>query len=341
MLKIYNTRHQFLTLLDQEIKDIYTTDTLETGQRTLSFKIACKEQYFQFLDEENYVETDDYSYIIKEINSKDNKFIEVFCSANIEDIKGSVFLVFDCYDKNLQQGYEYCISQSPGWSVNYHSEDHTKITYQEPYINAYDMLRRIAEDYGQELWFDTKNKQVHIYDTMGVEFGAYYSNELHLKQLKVTGHTYDYATVLYPIGKDGLTISNINNGKDYIEDYRYSNKYIQKLFIDDTIEVPELLMQKAQEELDRIAMPQTSYKLYVSSVGDNISIGDNIIIVDDIKKIKQTQRVVKITRYPKAPEKSTLEISNLMSNFFNMYIKGEKRIDRNVKYVRSLIDAME
>lgn len=341
MIKLYNTNHQFLMLLDKELNDIHTTDTLETGQRTLSFKVACKEEYFQSLKEENYVETDDYSYVIKEINSRDNKFIEVFCSANIENIKGSVFLVFDCYNKNLQQGYEYCISQSSGWTVNYHSEDRTKITYQEPYINAYDMLRRIAADYGQELWFDTKNKQLHVYDQMGVDFGAYYSNEIYLQQLKVAGNTYDYATVLYPIGKDGLTITNINNGKNYIEDYRYSNKYIQKMFIDETIEIPELLMQKAQEELDRIAIPQTSYKLSVSQIGDTVGIGDNIIIVDDIKKIKQTQRVVKIVRYPKAPEKSTLEVSNLMSNFFNMYIKGEKRADRNVKYVRSLIDAMQ
>jgi len=48
---------------------------------------------------------------------------------------------------------------------------------------------------------------------MGKDFGAYYSNELKLKNLKKQSSTYDYATVLIPIGKDGLTIMDINNGK--------------------------------------------------------------------------------------------------------------------------------
>jgi hypothetical protein len=43
------------------------------------------------------------------------------------------------------------------------------------------MLRQIAYDYAQELWFDTKNKVLHIYDKMGQDLGAYYSNELRLK----------------------------------------------------------------------------------------------------------------------------------------------------------------
>lgn len=340
MLKIYDTQHNFLVLLDQSLNNVYTTDTLETGQRMLCFQVPCTEEYFNYIQEENYVETADYSYVIKEIKCETNKYITVYCSANIEEIKGSIFLAFDLFRLNLEQGYTYCLGNT-SWDVVYHSTNRTAITYQEPNVNAYDMLRRIAEDYGQELWFDTKNKKMHVYDRMGKLFGAYYSNELHLKQLKIYGHTYDYATVLYPFGKDGLTIRTVNNGLDYIENYAYSNKFIQKIWIDESIEVPELLMQAAQQHLEEISQPKTSYKLLVSEVGDDVGLGDNIIIVDNIRKIKQTQRVVKIIRYPKAPEKSTLEINNLMSNFYNMYIKGQKREERNINYIRSLIDNLE
>ena len=51
---------------------------------------------------------------------------------------------------------------------------------------------------------------------MGQSLGVFYSNELRLKEVKKYSNTYDYATVLYPFGKDGLTIANVNNGKTYL-----------------------------------------------------------------------------------------------------------------------------
>ena len=340
MLKIYDINHHFLALLDANINNIYTTDTLSTGQRTLCFEVPCDETYINYIDEENYVETEDYNYIIKEIKSNNNKYITVYCSADVEQIKGKVFLYFDCYDKNLQQGYAYCLSGTD-WTVNYHSNDRTRITYQEPNVCAYDMIRQIADDYGQEIWFDTKRKELNVYPKMGSNLGVYYSNELKLKQLKKNSNTYDYATVLYPFGKNGLTISNINNGKDYLENYSYTNKYLQKIWVDETIEVPEILKKKATDYLNEIAQPKASYQLLVSEIGDNVNIGDEITLVDKIKMIKQVQRVVKIVRYPNAPEKSKLEISNLMSNFYDMFLKGKKRTDNDIKYVRALLDEME
>lgn len=340
MLKIYDTNRHFLTLLDSNINNIYTTDTLSTGQRTLCFEVPCDETYINYIDEENYVETNDYSYVIKEIKGTNNKFITVYCSANIEAIKGFIFLHFDCYDKNLQQGYEYCLAGTD-WTVDYHSNDRTRITYQEPNVNAYDMIQTIAADYGQEVWFDTKNKVLNVYPKMGQSLGVFYSNELRLKEVKKYSNTYDYATVLYPFGKDGLTIANVNNGKTYLEDYSYTSKYLQAVWVDETIEIPEILKKKATEHLEEIAQPKASYQLLVSQIGDEVGIGDEIILVDKIKQIKQTQRVVKIVRYPQAPEKSKIEINNLTSNFYNMFLKGQKRTDNDIKYVRSLLAELE
>jgi phage minor structural protein len=105
---------------------------------------------------------------------------------------------------------------------------------------------------------------------MGVQFGAYYSNELSLRNLVKQSSSYDYATILYPIGKNGLTIANINNGKDYLEDYTYSNKAIEKYFVDEDIEVAELLKMKAEEYLAEVSIPKASYKLSLAQLGDNV-----------------------------------------------------------------------
>jgi phage minor structural protein len=92
-----------------------------------------------------------------------------------------------------------------------------------------------------------------VYDKMGINLGAYYSNELKLKNLNKQSSTYDYATVLFPIGKDGLTIANINNGKSYIENFTYTDKYIEKIWINEDYDVAERLKAAAEIYLDSIA----------------------------------------------------------------------------------------
>ena len=57
MIKIYNTDHKFLALLDKSFKDVFITETLDTGLKDLTFKVPCQEEYLELIEEENYVET--------------------------------------------------------------------------------------------------------------------------------------------------------------------------------------------------------------------------------------------------------------------------------------------
>lgn len=338
MIKIYDSNHNFLKLLPS-CKDIYTTEILSTGLKTLCFQVPCKEEFFEIIQEEHYVETADYSYIIKELILEDNNFVEVRCSANIEELTGRVFPAFDCLQMSLSQIYEYCLSKSE-WSLEYLSADRSVATYQLPHTTGYEMIKQVAEDYGQELWFDTKHKVLCVYDKMGAEFGAYFSNELNLKRLTKQSSSYDYATVIFPLGKNGLTIANVNNGKDYLENYDYSDKTIEKYFIDEDIEVAELLKMKAEEYLANVCVPRASYKLQLASLGDDVKLGDVIYLVDKIKKIKQKQRVVKITRYLREPERSSVEISNLQIDFARDFVQGQKEMKKEIAYLRKLYDEL-
>lgn len=334
MIKIYDSNHNFLRLLPS-CRNIYTTEMLSTGLKTLCFQVPCKDEFFEIIQEENYVETADYSYVIKELILEDNDFMEVRCSANIEQLTGRVFQVFDCLQMNLEQAYEYCLSKSD-WKLDYQSEDRSVATYQLPYTTGYEMIKQIATDYGQELWFDTKHKVLRVYDSMGAEFGAYFSNELNLKRLTKQSSTYDYATVILPLGKNGLTIANVNGGKDYLEDYTYTNKTIEKYFIDEDIDVAEILKMKAEEYLANACVPRASYKLQLASLGDGVGLGDVIYLVDKIKRIKQKQRVVKIVRYLREPERSSVEISNLQIDFARTFIEGQKEVKKEIAYLRKL-----
>lgn len=334
MIKIYDSNHNFLKLLPS-CKDIYTTELLSTGLKTLCFQVPCQDEFFEIIQEENYVETADYSYIIKELILEDNDFMEVRCSANIEDLTGRIFPVFDCLEMSLAQIYQYCLSKSE-WVLDYQSIDRSIATYQLPHTTGYEMIKQIAEDYGQEVWFDTKHKVLRVYDEMGSEFGAYFSNELNLKQLIKQSSTYDYATVIFPLGKNGLTIANVNNGREYLEDYSYSNKAIEKYFIDEDIEVAEILKMKAEEYLANSCVPRASYKLQLASLGDDVALGDVIYLVDKIKRIKQKQRVVKIVRYLREPERSSVEISNLQIDFARTFVEGQKEVKKEIAYLKKL-----
>ena len=340
MIKIYSSNNEFLVLLDT-YKDAYTTETLSTGSSTLCFKVPCVEEMFNYIQEENYVETPDYRYIIKEINMNDNDFIEVHCSPDYETLKGRLFKVFDCYKVSLKDAYEYCVSRSTGWTIEYNSASREIATYQLENVFGYDMILQIAEDYQQEFWFDTKNKVLKIYDKMGSQFGAYYSNQLKMRQLIKQSSTYDYATVLYPIGKNGLTINIVNDNKSYLENYSYTNKQIEKLFIDEDCEVAEILKAKAEAYLDEISVPRASYQVKLTDLGETVAIGDTIILVDKIKQIKQKQRVVKIVRYWKAPERSQVEISNLQTNFARDFVKSQKKLESEIRYIRQLLETTE
>lgn len=334
-MRVYDTENNFLMMLDI-CMDVRFTETLNKGTKDLRFKVPTLEPYLNVLVEENYIETSDYRFVIKEIHLEGD-FFEVYCIADYEELR-VLFRTFDCFEKSVPAAYNYCLSNT-SWNLSYHSNNNTQLTYQEAMVSGLDMIRKIATDLSQEYWIDSKNKIVHIYDQMG-ELSTYYSNELRMKQLKKQSDTYEYATVMYPIGKDGLTIKDVNGGKDYITNYSYSHKFIEKYWVDEDYEYPEDLKKAAEAYLEELAQPKASYRLSLSSLGD-VHLGDTIILVDKLKKIKQKQRVVRIERFPHEPERSTVDISNMREDFSTTYLKDKEVMKADVAYIKKQLKLMQ
>lgn len=336
MLKIYNRNKQFLKLLDEGIKDIKITEDLETGYKSLVFKVPCLEEYFELTQEENYVRTQDYEFIVKEVTNIDNQFIELYCKANVEDLE-YIFEVFDCYDKNVSQAYTYALA-STGWTCEYYSKDKSVVVYQTQYITSMEALRYLAQVYEQELWFDTLNKKVEVYDLLGRD-SELYGNQRYLRQLSQYSNTYDFATVLYPLGKNNLTIGELNNGRDYLENYNYCNKRVEKIWHTSYTRIEDLI-KYGQQYLEEISKPKTSYKCDLVKIGD-CRLGDRIWIVDQIKKIKTKQRCIKRCLYPKAPEKNYIEIANESPDFIKKWVKSQHNLEKDLQIMREMIWALE
>lgn len=332
MLRIYDTEHNFLKLIDR-CKNPYVTSTLETGLKELVFGLPLTDEYLSLAAEENYVETDDYSYVVKEINMSKNDYIYFYCDANIEDLQFNLISVFDAFDISVQQAMAKAI-ENTGWKLEYNSHTATAVEYKLAQTTPYELLKQIKEDYDLEIFYDTKEKVVKVYDYMGGDKGSYFSNELKLKLLNRQGQSYDFATVLYPIGKDGITIGTINNGLNLLENYSYCNKYIPRYWVQDDIEHPEQLKMAAEAYLSYVSSPIVSYSVELSALPAGTALGDSIIIVDKIKRTKQKQRVVKVINYPFSPERDKVEISNQIVNFADTFIKYNSDYNKQIEYIK-------
>lgn len=334
MIKVFDYQKKFLFLLDS-LRNCRITESLELGYKNLIFQVPCSQINLESFIEENYIETSDYCYVIKEVNVNGD-FITVYCNPDIEEITGKIFQIFDLFELSLEEGYRYCLSNS-NWDVEYNSTKQTQITYQGQNKTSIDMIRRIAREHKQELWFDTKNKVLKVYDRMGKDLGSYFSNELRLKELKKQSSSYGYYTVVYPYGKNGLDISSVNGGKKYLSDYTYTNKQIEKVIVNNGLTYAEDVLRWGQGMLEEYSQPKSSYQLKLSSI-QGVELGDSIMLVDKLKRIKQKQRVVKIVRYPFEPEKSTLDISNIQVDFSRQWKSQKKEWKEDVDYLRSVIE---
>ena len=342
MLKIYDTDHNYVASIET-CKDLCITSTLEDGFKTLSFRLPLTDENLSLVAEEYYVEMEDYSYVIKEINLQKNDFINIFCNPNIDELKYNLVAVYDAFDINIEAALRKLLTQSScGWTLNYKSElSKDMVEYKEANSTVYELLKLIKEDYDLEYWFDTKNKVLEVHDYLGGDRGTYFSNELRLKLLSKQGHTYDYITVIYPIGKDGLTIGVVNNGLNLLENYQYSNKYKPIYWIQEDIEFTEQLKMAAQAYLDYYSMPIVSYSLDLSALPKETQIGDNIILVDKIKRTKQRQRVVKLIKYPYTPERDKVELSNQIVNFADVFTRYNSDYRKQIAYIKKNLATLE
>ena len=80
-----------------------------------------------------------------------------------------------------------------------------------------------------------------------------------MKSVNFKGKSSGFATRLYAKGKDSLTFADINGGKDYVEDFSYSDKVISVYWKDERYTIAENLLADAKKRLKSMAVPQQSY----------------------------------------------------------------------------------
>lgn len=144
------------------------------------------------------------------------------------------------------------------------------------------------------------------------------------------------ATVIVPLGKrdeetdERLTIKSVNGGKDYIEDPDAIAKYgrIVKIVEYDDVELPENLLRKGREVLDRqkvlvSSITITAIDLHLLDVNiERCKVGDNIRVVSEPHGLDDFMVIQKIYLDLLHPENSKLTLGATLLTLASSMSRG-------------------
>lgn len=314
MLKLYDTFHNALNpLLNYEGLCV---DEQVNGETQISF--SAPKQELDKLKEEYYIRTPDNEFVIKEISIGSDDLVKVVAKINIEELKGTPIKYFETIAKTpyscISLALSYCTG---GWTVV--SDITKKRTLRQSQKSVWDIIKNCLNLYMAEMRIDAINKVITIKSKVGEDKGCYLMEGLNLSKLDISSDTYDLVTRIYPVGANGLTIADVNDGQLYVENNEYSNKIIAMYWEDNRYTIAEDLRDDALEKLEALAKPSRSYSCSVidlaTAAGLDIfdyNVGDTVWLKSEYANEKH--RIVSMKSYPEEPEKNTCVLSTNLSS---------------------------
>lgn len=211
-----------------------------------------------------------------------------------------------------------------GWTVR----DHSGITFRRTIagdLTPLDVIRQCMETYdGLAVRILNGSKEVHLYrPDSHTASGAYYTDELNLTaqpQYKGAAKDEDFYTRLYPVGKDGLTIESVNDGKGYVECHDYTDRVICRMWKDDRFTVAENLRDAAQAMVNTAGVPARSYECSVLDLAKidpakyaylGAEMYKVVTLIDRASGKRLQHKVARYRRYPHRPDKNVLTLSTV------------------------------
>lgn len=273
---------------------------------------------------------DRQEYLVKVING-DN----ITCELNLDGLKAQQT---DYNNGSATPGGTLTSALSgTGWT----GVDSTGVTTKRTIKGAltpFDIIKQITETWdGVTPLYDNSTKKVTlVFPDKNEAKETFLTEDLNLRQLDIAGDSSTFCTRLRAKGKDGLTFADINGGKDYVEDYTYSNKVIYGQMIeDDRFTVAESLKEYAQAKLAEMAVPSVSYECDVVDVAAydsdysflEIKMHKAVWLLDKRRNTRIQHRVVAYERHPASPENNKVTLATVI-----------KPLQKSVKSIEEMLN---
>ncbi|CEN87290.1 phage tail spike protein [Paraclostridium sordellii] len=332
MIHLYNKEKKKIAgLIDY--KNLSIEKILESGDKTLSFSYPKTSNYYFDIEEECYIRTKEYEFVVKEKNVQ-RDYTEFKCVLNLENLEGKPFERYESVEQPIDKALALALAGT-GWIVGKCSLNKQR-TVRMSNCSSLEIIREIKKTYRCDLVFNTLNKTIDVYEHLGKDKGTYFIDSLNLKELSIQGNSYDFFTRIIPIGKDNLRIKDINNGKEYVENYQYSNKVKTVYWKDERYTIVENLKEDAEAKLDEISKPYRAYAaaiINLAKISDDYKdildykLGDTITLISKDNKFRDKQRIVKIVEHPDEHELDTIELANTILSFEERQTEFQEALD--------------
>ena len=316
MLKLIDGSGNSIPLVQYE--NLMIESALEYDDKALSFSMPAEIVPVELVHE-NFIRTQKDEFVIKEINSEGD-MVSVKAKLNIDELEGTFFESFNTSEQTITQAMQLALSGT-GWTVD--TTLTKKRTLKLTNIYVWDIVKQIIETYHVEIQIDSINKNITFVEQRGSDKGIYFTSQLNLKSISKKSDTNEFYTRIKPVGKDGLTIADVNNGKDYLENYQYSSKVKTYYWKDERYTAAESLIEDAAAKLNDLSKPYCAYSCEIMDLAANsdkysileYALGDSIWLLDEKSNTREKQRIVKILEYPDSPENSSCELANTVLTF--------------------------
>ena len=319
--------------------DIIVTGEIN-GEDTLSFCIPYRDSKRKYIDNEKKIQIVDDVYKIRTItdvkDSTGSTITQVYAEAEFYDLTFSVRKEEKKFEADTADvAMAYALSGTE-WSVGTVSVT-TKRTWTSTEKNALAILRSIADLHGGDLVFDCPNRLVHLLTVNGKDSGALFAYKKNMKSIERIVDTRSLVTRLYAVGADGLTFSDINGGKPYLEDYTYSKEVRISTLDCSSFTNPYQMKEFTAMRLAEYCKPTVSYVLNAMDLSvltgyehEAWNLGDYVRVEDKELGLSVTTRIVRREYNLQEPWNTVLELSTTLKN-----------LGSSVSSIDTIADALE
>lgn len=302
--------------------DDYHVRQLSTGENELEFNISIYDPMYQQIQEESQIKEQSdalnpANYLVKAIDGGAST-ATVICKLNLDDWRASMTIGYN--SGSLTVAALITAVLPSGWKVVDNSGVTIRRTIELEAATPYDVLTAARDVYGITFSFDNINKLITVINPEnGRLTGAFATKELNLKENNYKGKSSSLCTRLYAYGKDNMNFAEINGGKPYVENNKYSNKIICGYWKDERYTVPQNLLYDAKAKLEILAMPERSYDCSVMDLAKlapaeygflDFQMFDTVGLIDESRAGTVIyHRIVEYWVYPYYPEKNKVVLS--------------------------------
>ncbi len=292
------------------------------GSNTMQFDISTHHPHYKKIVEEAVVEYDKTLYLIKQINERTaSGTATVNCEIDLDGLKSKVYPEFNV-DSDTFDHIAYEILSGTGWTIVNPELVTNRRSMELKDVTPLDILNHCTNSTMFDIVydFDNINKTITIIKpTLEPTSDVYFTDELNLTNVAYKASSTALVTRLYAYGKDGLTIAEVNGGKEYVDNFDYCNKIVCAVWRDDRYTKAQSLKDAAIEKLRVLSQPERSYTCKIVDLAKinpdysflKIGLYKMVTLIDREHKTKTLNQIVEYKDYPNEFERNEATLSTV------------------------------